>query len=37
MRIAISVTGIEISNGQGASIQMTGPQISLNNGALEVT
>jgi uncharacterized protein involved in type VI secretion and phage assembly len=37
MRIAITVTGIEINNGQGATIQMTGPQITLNNGALEVT
>lgn len=36
-RIAISATGIEIVNGQGASIKLTGPQISLNDGALEVT
>lgn len=36
-RIAISAIGIEIVNGQGASIKLTGPQISLNDGALEVT
>ena len=36
MRIAISVTGIEINNGQGGSITLTGPQVSINNGALEV-
>lgn len=36
-RIAISASGIEIVNGQGASIKLTGPQISLNDGALEVT
>ncbi|MGQ9482268.1 phage baseplate assembly protein V [Chloroflexus sp.] len=36
-KIAISATGIEIVNGQGASIKLTGPQISLNDGALEVT
>lgn len=37
MRIAISVTGIEINNGQGGSITLIGPQVSINNGALEVT
>lgn len=37
MRIAISVTGIEINDGQGGSITLTGPQVSINNGALEVT
>ncbi len=35
-KIVISSTGIEITNGQGASIKMTGPQISINDGALEV-
>lgn len=35
MIIALTATGIEISNSQG-SIQITGPQISFNNGALEV-
>lgn len=35
-KIVLSPTGIEIDNGMGASIKMTGPQISLNNGALEI-
>ena len=30
-------TGIHISNGQGASITMAGPTVSINNGALAVT
>jgi uncharacterized protein involved in type VI secretion and phage assembly len=37
MKIEISATGIEINNGQGASIKMNGPKISLNDQALEVT
>jgi len=37
MRIKISAQGIEITNGQGGTIQHTGPQVSVNNGALEVT
>ena len=37
MKIAITAMGIEITNGQGATIQMTGPNVSVNNGALEVT
>ncbi len=37
MRIKISAQGIEITNGQNGTIQLTGPQVSLNNGALEVT
>ncbi len=36
-KIVINSTGIEITNGQGASIKMSGPQVSINNGALEVT
>jgi uncharacterized protein involved in type VI secretion and phage assembly len=35
-KIVMNVTGIEITNGQGASIKMTGPQVSINSGALEV-
>lgn len=35
-KIAISLTGIEITNAQGAGIKLTGPQTSVNNGALEV-
>jgi uncharacterized protein involved in type VI secretion and phage assembly len=37
MRIKISVQGIEITNGQNGTIELTGPQVSVNNGALEVT
>ena len=36
-KVVISATGIEINNGQGASIKLTGPQVSVNGGALEVT
>jgi hypothetical protein len=36
MKIEIGVAGIEISNGMGASIVLRGPQVSVNNGALEV-
>lgn len=35
MKINISVTGIEISNGM-AKISLMGPQVSVNDGALEV-
>ncbi len=34
--ISISDTGITISNGQGASIVMTGPAVTINQGALEI-
>ncbi len=36
-KIVMNATGIEIDNGMGAVIKLTGPQITLNNGALEVT
>jgi uncharacterized protein involved in type VI secretion and phage assembly len=36
MKIVISALGIEINNGQGGSIKLTGPQVSVNDGALEV-
>jgi uncharacterized protein involved in type VI secretion and phage assembly len=36
-KIKILATGIEIDNGMGAAIKLSGPQISMNNGALEVT
>lgn len=36
MKIEISELGIEITNGQGASIKLTGPQVSINDGALDV-
>jgi len=34
--ISISEIGITISNGQGASIQLTGPTVDINAGALTV-
>jgi uncharacterized protein involved in type VI secretion and phage assembly len=36
MKISITSTGIEITNGQGGSIKLTGPKVSVNNGALDV-
>ncbi|MEO0886066.1 MAG: baseplate assembly protein, partial [Cyanobacteria bacterium J06648_10] len=36
MKVSMTVQGIEIDNGQGATISLTGPQISFNNGAMEV-
>ena len=36
-KIKFTVTGIEIDNGMGGKIAMTGPQVSVNDGALEVT
>lgn len=35
LKIIFSVVGIEITNGQGG-IKLTGPQVSVNNGALDV-
>jgi uncharacterized protein involved in type VI secretion and phage assembly len=35
--IMIGAAGITISNGQGASIQMSGPSVIINNGALTIT
>jgi len=34
--ISISDIGITISNGQGATISMTGPVVTINEGAMEV-
>lgn len=36
-KLVISATGIEITTGQGGTIKLTGPQVSINNGAFEVT
>lgn len=36
-RIVVNDSGIYIDNGKGASILMTGPTITINNGALVVT
>jgi len=35
-KITLAPTGIEIDNGLGAKITMQGPQVNVNNGALEV-
>ena len=34
--ISITDTGITLSNGQGATLALTGPSVSVNEGALEV-
>jgi uncharacterized protein involved in type VI secretion and phage assembly len=34
--IAVNETGITISNGQGATILLTGPAVTVNQGALQV-
>jgi hypothetical protein len=36
MKIEITMMGIEINDGMGGSIKMTGPQVSINGGALDV-
>ena len=36
MKITMSATGLEITNGQGGTIQIQGPKVTVNNGALEV-
>ena len=35
-KIVLSAVGVEINNGMGGVIKMSGPQVSVNNGALEV-
>lgn len=35
--VTIGATGITLENGQGASIQMSGPSVIINDGALVVT
>jgi hypothetical protein len=35
-KIVMNALGIEIDNGLGGSIKLMGPQVSINNGALEV-
>jgi hypothetical protein len=32
----MNATGIEIDNGMGAKFKMAGPQVSVNDGALDV-
>lgn len=36
-KIVLNSTSIEINDGQGGVIKLTGPQVSINNGALDVT
>ncbi len=36
-KIALTSQGIEIDNGSGAVVKLSGSQVSVNNGALEVT
>lgn len=36
-KVTMSITGLEVTNGQGGTIKITGPQVSVNNGALDVT
>ena len=35
-KISLTALGIQIDDGQGGTIQMLGPQVSINSGALEV-
>ena len=35
-KLVLSATGIVIDNGMGAKIEITGPSVSVNDGALEV-
>jgi len=35
-KIVLSSTGIEIDNGNGATIKMTGPSVNINSGSLQV-
>lgn len=35
-KIVMNAQGIEIANGMGAVIKMAGPQVTVNNGALDV-
>jgi hypothetical protein len=37
IKIVINKDGIEITNGQGASIKLSGPTVKINDQALEVT
>ena len=36
-KLVMSSLGIEINDGMGGVIKLTGPQVSINDGALEVT
>jgi uncharacterized protein involved in type VI secretion and phage assembly len=36
MRISIGSTGIQIDDGKGGNITISGPKVTINNGALEI-
>ena len=36
MKIAITSSGIEIDDGQGGTVKLTGPKVAINDSALEV-
>jgi uncharacterized protein involved in type VI secretion and phage assembly len=36
MKITMTATGLEITNGSGGTISLQGPRVTVNNGALEV-
>jgi uncharacterized protein involved in type VI secretion and phage assembly len=36
-KLSLSSTGVKLDNGSGGTISMTGPNVSVNNGALEIT
>lgn len=35
-KVSLTPLGVEVNNGMGAVIKLTGPQVAVNNGALEV-
>jgi uncharacterized protein involved in type VI secretion and phage assembly len=37
MKITLDASGIEVTDGLGGSIKLAGPNVSINDGALEVT
>jgi len=37
MKIVLGPTGIEIANGIGATVKLTGPKVAINEAALEIT
>lgn len=36
-RVKLTAAGIEIDNGMGATIKLSGPTVTINQGAFEVT
>lgn len=35
-KLVLNATGVEIDNGMGGTIKLTGPQVSINSGALDI-